>query len=271
MDHRSLYVQVSILNKQVEAVRDSGASVSCLSEKLFKQINENHQIKIQPSTTRLSSANQMPIQIKGTVSVPIKIGSKRYEHTFYVLIEAASDCLLGLDFPETLQKLTEPIVAHYTSLNPATEAALDKFVPAETSYLIAGGSIVLSLFLFKLNFPLFHRQARALCCAPRRFFKNKSGQFIHVTNDIEPNSDSSFLILTRHEFTALRALAKEALLKTAANTPFSYSAEDDEKLYPDVTASTRTIHTTPPLVLLVLTTFTPAPVPHVETTQTTSA
>ena len=30
--------------------------------------------------------------------------------------------------PETLQKLTEPIFAHYTSLNPATEAALDNFV-----------------------------------------------------------------------------------------------------------------------------------------------
>ena len=102
MDHRSLYVQISILNKQVEAVCcDSGASVSCLSEKFFNQINENHQVKIQPSATRLSSANQMPIQIKGTVSVPIRIASKTYEHTFYVSIEAASDCLLGLDFLET--------------------------------------------------------------------------------------------------------------------------------------------------------------------------
>ena len=122
---------------------------------------------------------------------------------------------------ETLQTLTEPIVAHYTSLNPATEAALERFVPAKTSFLIAGGSIVLSLFLFILNFPLFHRQARALCCAPRRFFENKSGQFNHVTNDIEPDSDSSFLILTRDEFTALRALAKEALLKTLLNSVFS--------------------------------------------------
>ena len=101
MDHRSLYVQISILSKQVEAVCDSAASVSCLSEKIFKQINENHQVKIQPSITRLSSANQMPIQIKGTVSVPIRIGSKTYKHTFCVLIEAASDCLLGLDFLET--------------------------------------------------------------------------------------------------------------------------------------------------------------------------
>ena len=43
----------------------------------------------------------MPIQIEGTVSVPIKIGPKTYEHTFYVLLEAASDCLLRLDFLET--------------------------------------------------------------------------------------------------------------------------------------------------------------------------
>ena len=95
--------------------------------------------------------------------------------------------------PETLQKLTAPIVAHYTSLNPATAAALDNFVPANTSFLIGGGSIVLPLFLFIPNFPLFHRQARALCCAPRCFFKNKSGQFIHVTNDINQTQTPHFL------------------------------------------------------------------------------
>ena len=170
--------------------------------------------------------------------------------------------------PETLQKLTEPIVAHYKSLNPATAAALDNSEPAKTSFLIAGGSIVLFLFLFILSFPLFHRQARALCCAPRRFFKNKSGQFVHVTDNKDPDSDSSFLIITREDFTALRALANEALLKTEANAPFPYSAADEEKLYPDVTAQTITIRTTPPLVL---TTVTPAAVSHVDTTQTTSA
>ena len=129
--------------------------------------------------------------------------------------------------PETLQKLTEPIVAHYTSLNPAAEAALDNFIPAKTSFLIASGSIIISVFLFLLNFPLFHRQSRALCSAPRRFLKNKSGQFIHVTNNIKPDSDSSFLILTRDDITALRALAKEALLKTEVNAPYTYSADDE--------------------------------------------
>ena len=88
--------------------------------------------------------------------------------------------------PETLQKLTEPIVAHYTSLNPATAAAVDNYVSAKTSFLISGASIVLSFFLFILSFPLFHKQARALCFAPSRFFKNKSGRFNHVTDDIDP-------------------------------------------------------------------------------------
>ena len=75
--------------------------MSCLSEKLFSQINENHQVKIESSTTRLSSANQMPIQIKATLSVPIKKGAKIFQDTFYVSIEAASVCLLGLDVLET--------------------------------------------------------------------------------------------------------------------------------------------------------------------------
>ena len=170
--------------------------------------------------------------------------------------------------PETFQKLTEPIVTHYTFLNPATEAAHANFVPATTSFLISGGSILLSPFLLILKFPLFHSQACALCCAPRRIFKNKSGQFIHVTDNIDPDSDSSFLNITGEEFTALRGLAKEALLKTEANAPFAYSAEDEATMYPDITAQTRTIRTTP---LLVSTTFTPTPVSHVDNTQTTSA
>ena len=130
---------------------------------------------------------------------------------------------------ETFQKLIEPNAAHYTSPNPATASALDNFVPAKPSFLISGGSIVFSLFLFILNFPLFHRQAGAFCCAPRCFFKHKFGPFIHVTDDIHPDSDSSFLNNTREEFTALRALAKEALLKTEAKAPFTYFADDDEK------------------------------------------
>ena len=195
------------------------------------------------------------------------IGAARKPILESVKLELTEIPDVGRMDPEILQKLTEPLVAHYTSLNPATAAALENFVPAKTSFLIAGGSIVLSLFFFILNFPLFHRQARALCCAPRRFFKKKSGQFIHVTNDIKPDSDSSYLILTRDEFIALPAPAEEALRKTEATAPFTYSAEDQEKLYPDVNGQTRLVRPTPPVTL---TTFTSTQPLSLDTTQVTS-
>ena len=138
------------------------------------------------------------------------IGAARKSILESVLLELTETPIVRRMDVETLKKLIEPFVANYTSFNPATVAGFDIFVPAKTSFLIPGGSIVLSLFLFILNFPFFDRQVRALCCARRRFFKNKSGRFIHVTDNIDPDSDSSFLIFTREEFTALRALAKEA-------------------------------------------------------------
>ena len=64
-------------------------------------MNENHQVKTPPITTRLTTANQIPSKIRGAVSALVEICPKMYEQTFYVLIEAASDCLLGLDFLET--------------------------------------------------------------------------------------------------------------------------------------------------------------------------
>ena len=45
----------------------------------------------------------MPIQIKGTVFVPIKIDPKKHQLAFYVLKEAASDCLLGFNFLQTIR------------------------------------------------------------------------------------------------------------------------------------------------------------------------
>ena len=125
------------------------------------------------------------------------IGAARKSILESVQLELTENADVKRKDPETLQKLTETIVAHYTSLNFASEAALENFAPAETSFLISSGSIVRSLFLFIPNFPLFHRQASALCCAPRCFVKNKSGQYIHVTDDIKSDSDSSFLIITR--------------------------------------------------------------------------
>ena len=65
---------------------------------------------------------------------------------------------------------------------------------------------------------------------PHLFIKNKSDQFIDVTDNNDPDSDSSFLIITRVEFTALRALAREALLKTEATHTSRYSLHTPPKI-----------------------------------------
>ena len=49
--------------------------------------------------------------------------------------------------PETLQTLTELIFAHYTSLNPATEAALENFFPAK-KFISDLKRINLTFFIF---------------------------------------------------------------------------------------------------------------------------
>ena len=64
---------------------------------------------------------------------------------------------------ETLQKLTEPIVAQYTSLNAATVAAFDNCVAAKTSLFISRGSTLVSILCFYLIF---------------QFFSDKLGHFV---------------------------------------------------------------------------------------------
>ena len=39
------------------------------------------------------------------VRLPVVIGPKSYEHDFCVLDESEADCLIGLDFLETIVKL----------------------------------------------------------------------------------------------------------------------------------------------------------------------
>ena len=55
VDHRSFYVHIQIMHKQVEPVCDSGESVTCLSENFFYQFNEIHEVITEPSKRRLNT------------------------------------------------------------------------------------------------------------------------------------------------------------------------------------------------------------------------
>jgi transposase InsO family protein len=74
---------------------DSGASVSLISQTLWTEIGEP---PLRPSVTRLSLADRSPLPQMGIVTLPLKLGSIRLLHSFFVVPKLESDCILGHDF-----------------------------------------------------------------------------------------------------------------------------------------------------------------------------
>ena len=100
VDHRSIFFKIQVFDRIIEAVCDSGASVSCLSSAIFDSLQTKTPLKLSPSTTQLKAANQLPIETRGTVNLPVQIAKKVFDQTFHVLVKSESDCLIGLDFLE---------------------------------------------------------------------------------------------------------------------------------------------------------------------------
>ena len=89
--------------KKIEAVCDCGAIVSCLSCFIYDELEEMRKLDLKPCLRKRRAANDLPIEVKGVVRVPVLIGPKSYEHDFCVLDESETDCLLGIDFRETIK------------------------------------------------------------------------------------------------------------------------------------------------------------------------
>ena len=99
-DNKSVFVNLEVCSSPVTAVCDTGASVSCISQRLLKRLPLNFQNRLQPAHRRLLAANQAEIPVSGTVTLPISLASNRYQQQFFVLKSSEADCLLGLDFLE---------------------------------------------------------------------------------------------------------------------------------------------------------------------------
>ena len=124
--------------------------------------------------------------------------------------------------PETLTDLTCPIAMYYSSISPATSAALSSYLPTRTAVLFSMVSVTLSLLTFCISFTISRQQWTCLFELPQRFLRGKSGRFLHIVEGSQPiASDTSFLYLSVTEFKALQALAKEALHRPNQNVPLN--------------------------------------------------
>ena len=92
---------MKICGKNIEAVCDCGASISCLSPLIYDELKQTHKLDLKPCLRKLRAANGLPIEVEGVVRVPVVLGPQSYEHDFCVLDISEADCLLGLDFLET--------------------------------------------------------------------------------------------------------------------------------------------------------------------------
>ena len=98
--NKGVFLDLEVCSSPVTAVCDTGASVSCNSQRLLKRLPVNFQNQFQPAQRRLLAANQAEIPVSGAVTLPIALASNRYQQQFFVLKSSEADCLLGLDFLE---------------------------------------------------------------------------------------------------------------------------------------------------------------------------
>ena len=100
IDNKSVFVSLEVCGSPVTVVCDTGASVSCLSQRLLKRLPLNLQNRLQPAHRRFWAANYAEVPVSGTVTFPISLASNRYQQQFVVFKSSEADCLPGLDFLE---------------------------------------------------------------------------------------------------------------------------------------------------------------------------
>ena len=79
--------------------------------------------------------------------------------------------------PETLSDLPRSFAQYYSSISPATSAALSLYLPTRTAVLFSLVSCTLFLLTLCIGFTLFRRQWRRLFARLQRFFRGTSLSF----------------------------------------------------------------------------------------------
>ena len=69
MDDKSLFVRVTVCEIPLDAVCDTGGSVSYLSPKVFVRLSPKIQSSLKPCSKRLLAANQGEIKVKGEITL----------------------------------------------------------------------------------------------------------------------------------------------------------------------------------------------------------
>ena len=203
VDHTSILVLLSVLQQMIEAVCDSGASVSCQGSKVFNKFKKVEKLQLKPSTTKPIAANKQPIATPGTVCFTSKIGLKEYVQVSHVLEESEADCLIGLEFlrankcdplisKDHLQLDDNTQVPLYHCKNDVESSSVFRVVATETVSVPAGYTMAVPAQITDWKRPL--EEMDALCEPSSRFDETKDATAPCIVqfggrNYFGPNSD----------------------------------------------------------------------------------
>ena len=100
IDNKGAFANLEVCGSPVTAFYDTGASVSCNSQRLSKRLPANFQNQLQPASCLVVAANQAELLVPGTVNLPISLTSNGRQQQFFVMESSEADFSLGLHFLE---------------------------------------------------------------------------------------------------------------------------------------------------------------------------
>lgn len=102
---RRPFVPVIIFNQKIKGLYDTGADVSCLDEKIFREIPVHLRPKkiLEQRKNSFKSATGNELVVKGRYLIPIQIGDRKLKHEIFVVKNLSEKFILGIDFILTHQ------------------------------------------------------------------------------------------------------------------------------------------------------------------------
>lgn len=92
-------VAITLFQHQVLALVDTGASVSCISHQLYKDLNIQSTYPLQPThISNIKGIKQSRIEVLGQINIPFHLQDFSSGHTFLVLDMVNVPIILGLDY-----------------------------------------------------------------------------------------------------------------------------------------------------------------------------
>jgi hypothetical protein len=95
------YLWVNVQNSlRVRGLYDTGADISCISEKVFRQLPPpcRPQKLASDKTPNFRSAGGQPLPVRGLYEFNLKVDKKFIKHKFYVIPDLNEPLILGIDF-----------------------------------------------------------------------------------------------------------------------------------------------------------------------------